>query len=129
MVNILSSSSLPKGGGARVDRDGIDSTITMFNPWSYIPDTESEETIAPVMHLIRRHKPNSGGFGKFRGGTGTENVTMVYNSDQFTLTHYGSGRKIPSNQGLFGAIPARPRYSTGRPAWICRKCWPRCPDD
>jgi N-methylhydantoinase B len=104
-VNILSSSSLPKGGGARIDRDGIDSTVTMFNPWSYIPDTESEETIAPVMHLIRRHRPNSGGFGKFRGGTGTENVTMVYNCDEFTLTHYGSGRKIPSNQGLFGGYP------------------------
>ena len=104
-VNILTSSSMAKGGGARIDKDGIDSSIIMYNPWSYISDVEAEETILPILHLARRHRPNSGGMGKFRGGTGTQNWTMVHKSPSFTLTKYGSGNKIPSNQGLFGGYP------------------------
>ena len=99
-VNILTSSSMAKGGGARIDKDGIDSSIIMYNPWSYISDVEAEETILPILHLLRRHRPNSGGLGKFRGGTGTENWTMVHRSPSFTMTKYGSANKIPSNQGL-----------------------------
>jgi N-methylhydantoinase B/oxoprolinase/acetone carboxylase alpha subunit len=104
-VNILTSSSMAKGGGARIDKDGIDSSIIMYNPWSYISDVEAEETILPIMHIARRHRLNSGGLGKFRGGTGTENWTMVHKSPSFTITKYGSGNKIPSNQGLFGGYP------------------------
>ncbi|MFC1906461.1 hydantoinase B/oxoprolinase family protein [Chloroflexota bacterium] len=104
-INIITSSSVSEGGGAVMDADGHDSTVTVFNPWTYISDAEAEETILPILHIARRHRPNSGGLGKFRGGTGTENWTMVYQSPSFTLTKYGSGQKTPSTQGLFGGYP------------------------
>jgi N-methylhydantoinase B len=104
-VHIITSSGTPRAGGARVDKDGIDSSVTMYNPWTYISDVESEETLLPIMHFVRTHRPDSGGFGKFRGGTGTENVTMIYNSNNITINHQGVGKRIPSNQGLFGGYP------------------------
>jgi N-methylhydantoinase B/oxoprolinase/acetone carboxylase alpha subunit/acetone carboxylase gamma subunit len=104
-ANILTSTSTPRGAGARVDRDGIDSSVTVYNPWTYISDSESEETLLPIINFTRMHRPDSGGFGKFRGGIGTENVTMIYNSPSMTINHIGTGKRIPENQGLFGGYP------------------------
>jgi N-methylhydantoinase B/oxoprolinase/acetone carboxylase alpha subunit len=104
-ANIITSTSTLRGNGARIDRDGIDSAGTIYNPWTYNSDSESEETLLPIINLTRMHRPDSGGFGKFRGGSGTESVTMIYNSPSMTINHIGTGKRIPENQGLFGGYP------------------------
>jgi N-methylhydantoinase B len=104
-VQVITSSGIMRATGGRVDKDGIDSSVTTYNPWTYISDVESEETLLPIMHLARAHRPDTGGFGKFRGGTGAENVTMIYDSKDMTMNHYGSSKRIPENQGLFGGYP------------------------
>lgn len=104
-VHVIMSHGTPRATGARIDKDGIDSSVTMYNPWTFISDVESEETLLPIIHLFRAHRPDSGGFGKFRGGTGVESLTMVYGSDSISMNHYGAGKRIASNQGMFGGYP------------------------
>lgn len=104
VVQSLTSPGVP-GGGAVLDHDGSDSSVTMFNPWTYLSDVESEELAAPIVHLALSHRPDSGGFGKFRGGSGVTNVTLIHNSPSVGITKYGTGNKISLNQGMFGGYP------------------------
>jgi N-methylhydantoinase B/oxoprolinase/acetone carboxylase alpha subunit len=99
------TSSVSPGGGALLDHDGHDANCTYFNPWTYLTDCESEEQGLPIIHLARYLRANSGGFGKFRGGCGMTNVTMIHDSPSVGITKWGSGGKIPLNQGLFGGYP------------------------
>lgn len=110
VVQTIASNFVPCGIGALVDHDGIDSSITMYNPWSYVTDAESEELGLPIIHLSRNHRPDTGGFGKFRGGNGVTHVTMIHDSPSIGLTKYGTGNKMPSNQGLFGGYPGAASY-------------------
>ncbi|MCL5958650.1 MAG: hydantoinase B/oxoprolinase family protein, partial [Chloroflexi bacterium] len=108
--NFLTSSAMAAGGGARIDADGIDSSVDMFNPWTYVSDAEGEEMLLPVLHLTKRHRADAGGFGRFRGGTGVEHITMIHGSDQVSVLHFGSGGKVPINAGLFGGYPGASSY-------------------
>ncbi len=104
--NILSQVWPSSGDGARCLKDGIDSSVQLFNPWSYSADTEGEEAMMPVIHWVTKHRPDSGGFGKFRGGTGVKAIDIVHASEQISTYVIGSGGKIPINQGLFGGYPS-----------------------
>lgn len=108
--NYLTSSAMAAGGGARIDKDGMDSSVDMFNPWTYISDAEGEEMLLPVLHIAKRHRPNSGGFGRFRGGNGVEHITMIHGSELISVLHFGSGGKVPVNSGLFGGYPGVSSY-------------------
>lgn len=110
VVQTIASNFVPCGMGALVDHDGIDSSITMYNPWSYVTDVESEELGLPIIHISRNHRPDSGGFGRFRGGNGVTHITMIHGSPSIGLTKYGTGIKVPSNQGLFGGYPGAASY-------------------
>lgn len=105
VVQTVTSNPVASGTGAVLDHDGIDSSVTIWNPWTYVNDVESEELALPIIHLTRNHRLDSGGFGQFRGGTGVTHVTMIHNSPAIGLTKYGTGNKVPSNQGLFGGYP------------------------
>lgn len=110
VVQTIASNFVPCGIGALVDHDGIDSSVTMYNPWSYVTDAESEELGLPIIHISRNHRPDTGGFGKFRGGNGVTHITMIHGSPSIGLTKYGTGNKVPSNQGLFGGYPGAASY-------------------
>jgi N-methylhydantoinase B/oxoprolinase/acetone carboxylase alpha subunit len=86
VVQTITSNPVAAGTGAVLDHDGISSSITIWNPWTYVNDVESEEIGLPLIHLTRNHRPDSGGFS-------------------IGLTKYGTGNKLPSNQGLFGGYP------------------------
>jgi len=109
-VQGITSKTMAAGGGARVDKDGVDSSVTIFNPWTYVNDAESEEFLMPMLHVTSKHRPDSGGFGKFRGGSGVEHISMIHGSDSTSLIHYGCGGKIPTQQGLFGGYPGSSSY-------------------
>lgn len=90
------------GLSARHDMDGIDSFGFPHGPWGKGPDVEDIERAFPLLHLYQKSMPDSGGFGRYRGGNG---VTLAYAVHQvpyavFTATTKES--KFPTHTGLFG---------------------------
>ncbi|MGD0485698.1 MAG: hydantoinase B/oxoprolinase family protein [Syntrophorhabdales bacterium] len=109
--NVLSNAWPASGMGGRYLRDGIDSSIQYFNPWSYTADSEGEEAFMPVLHWLVKHRANSGGFGKWRGGSGVKVLDIVHGSNNITTYAIGTGGKIQLNQGLFGGYPSACVYT------------------
>ncbi|MDO8785603.1 MAG: hydantoinase B/oxoprolinase family protein, partial [Syntrophales bacterium] len=109
--NILSNVWPASGMGGRYGRDGIDSSIQYFNPWNYTADSEGEEVVMPVLHWIIEHRANSGGFGKWRGGSGVKTIDIVQGTNFVATYVVGTGGKIQVNQGLFGGYPSACGYS------------------
>ena len=65
----------------------------------------------PVLHWVVKHRANSGGFGKWRGGSGVKTIDIVHGTN-FVVTYViGTGGKIQVNQGLFGGYPSACVYS------------------
>ena len=93
------------GTGGTPFRDGVDTGANMLNPTSRISDVEIIELGVPVMYLARRNVPDSGGFGKSRGGMGGEAIYMVYGTDQLVFGTMGLGKKTPGGHGIFGGYP------------------------
>lgn len=104
-ANVIGSMGYASGGGGRIGRDGIDSSMTYYTPWCFIADTEGEESLAPLFRLMQRQAADSGGFGKWRGGVSIEGIDIVHGSDKVLTYFIGSGGKIPPSQGLFGGYP------------------------
>jgi N-methylhydantoinase B len=93
------------GTGGTPFRDGVDTGANMLNPTSRISDVEIIELGMPFMYLARRNVPDSGGFGKFRGGMGGESIYMVYGTDQLVFGTMGLGKKTPGGHSIFGGYP------------------------
>ena len=103
--NVLGHVSWTSGGGARLGRDGIDTSVSYHTPWCYASDQEGEEALAPLLRLVARQSPDSGGFGKWRGGACTEGINIAHKSDQITAYLLGTGKAIQLTEGLFGGYP------------------------
>ncbi|MBW2119926.1 MAG: hydantoinase B/oxoprolinase family protein [Deltaproteobacteria bacterium] len=94
-----------EGMGARVDMDGVDSNSFIFSPTSRAYDAEETEAEMPIMHLYQKHRKDSCGFGKFRGGSGTESAYVVHHVPKVAMFSGGRETHIRSVQGLFGGYP------------------------
>jgi N-methylhydantoinase B/oxoprolinase/acetone carboxylase alpha subunit/acetone carboxylase gamma subunit len=106
-INAVMSVDAQRGDGGKLHKDGIDSSVQRMNPWGYVSDEESEEILSPALWLTQRQLPDSGGFGKYRGGLSTYNMLMVHPKAQNTFSmSIGLGYKAPFSQGLFGGYPA-----------------------
>ena len=57
------------GGGAMSNRDGIDTGGHTSSLRATIANVESYELRYPILYLYRRQTPDSGGPGRYRGGT------------------------------------------------------------
>ena len=93
------------GGGARVGKDGMNGPFNSYNPWQYFADTEGYETIVPILRIAVNTYPDSGGFGKWRGGQHTYAINMCHNSPYSVNSNLGCNARINANQGLFGGYP------------------------
>ncbi|MHB0979058.1 MAG: hydantoinase B/oxoprolinase family protein [Thermoleophilia bacterium] len=109
--NILSNLWPASGMGGRFGRDGIDSSVQYFNPWNFTADAEGEEALMPVLHWVVKHRPNSGGFGRWRGGVGVKGIDVAHRSNLVFTYVIGTGGKIQLNQGLFGGYPSACIYA------------------
>lgn len=109
--NVLSNAWPASGMGGRYGRDGIDSSVHYFNPWTYTADSEGDEASMPVLHWVAKHRPNSGGFGRWRGGSGVKAIDIVQGTDKVATLMVGAGGSIPLNQGLFGGYPSACVYA------------------
>lgn len=103
--DILSYPFNTEGMGARVDMDGVDSNSFIYSPTSRGYDAEETEAEMPILHLYQRHRKDSCGFGKFRGGTGTESAYIIHHVPEVAMFSGGRETHIRSVQGLFGGYP------------------------
>ena len=92
------------GLGARPNRDGVDTGGHMNIPSGGISDIERIEMQYPFIYLSRRHVKDGAGFGKYRGGYGSERLLFVYGSTDVTANYRPYGA-VPNGFGLFGGYP------------------------
>ena len=98
------------GSGARGVMDGIDAGYAAWNPQSDMGHIEVWEQMIPQVYLGRRIRPDSGGFGKFRGGNGFEALWMNYYSDDVTMGAFASVTRVWDSMGMFGGYPGAANY-------------------
>ena len=94
------------GGGARTDRDGIDSGGIPHSMASRVANVEVLESRAPLLQLYRRQRCDSGGPGRFRGGVSLESGGIAHRGSGPSLYQtLASGVAVPGGRGLSGGLP------------------------
>jgi N-methylhydantoinase B/oxoprolinase/acetone carboxylase alpha subunit len=106
------------GSPARGLADGETSGWCIYTPNADFGNAEVVELYYPILYIGRNIEPDSGGYGKFRGGLGHTAVWMVKNTPEmkYQCGCAGMRSKILPNHGMFGAYPTwpdRPSYAAG----------------
>ncbi|MCP5044332.1 MAG: hypothetical protein GY944_25155 [bacterium] len=104
-----------QGSPARGYSDGQNSAWCIYTPEADFGNAEVSELYYPILFIGRNVAPDSGGFGKFRGGLGHTAVWMVYNTPglEYQCGDAGMRSKTVANHGMYGAypcVPDRPAY-------------------
>jgi len=94
------------GGGARIDKDGIDACGFWWSGMADAVDIEHEELQYPFFHLFRKVAIDQGGPGKHRGGSGVSAGLVIHDTPQFYFATAGISYKFPIDTGLFGGYSA-----------------------
>jgi N-methylhydantoinase B len=94
------------GLGATPTRDGVNTGGHMNIPSGGISDVERIEMQYPFIYFTRRHVPDGGGFGKYRGGAGSERLLMIYGSQDASVDFRPYAAIPHGSCGLFGGYPA-----------------------
>lgn len=97
-------------GGGRSFADGVDVGGEIPNPIGRMANVETTESHFPVRYLFRRATGDSGGPGKYRGGTALEYAIQQHDSPDGGI-HYvvsGKGTKFSMSDGLGGGYPGAP---------------------
>ena len=106
---VNSFESAAEGVGASAVKDGISHAAAIWNPEGDMGDMEIWELAEPLLYLGRSIKPNTAGYGKYRGGSGYETLRMVYGAKDWTMFFMGNGY-MSSDCGLMGGYPAASGY-------------------
>jgi N-methylhydantoinase B/oxoprolinase/acetone carboxylase alpha subunit len=94
-----------EGHGARPDKDGVHA---YGFPWGHAarsPDVEDTEMEHQYMRLWYKLRKDSGGYGTYRGGAGTEAALVPRHVPILFWTVYSKCSYIPVTLGLFGGYP------------------------
>ena len=94
-----------EGHGARIDMDGVDA---YGFPWAHAaraPDVEESETEFQFLRLYYLLRRDHGGYGKWRGGAGSEMAMAIRHVDQVRWSTRSRNAKITCAVGLFGGYP------------------------
>jgi N-methylhydantoinase B len=97
-------------GGGRSFADGVDVGGEIPNPIGRMANVETTESHFPVRYLFRRATSDSGGPGRYRGGTSLEYAMQQHDSPDGGI-HYvvsGKGTKFSMSDGLGGGLPGAP---------------------
>ena len=101
------------GFGATPLRDGINTGGYINIPAGGISDVERIELQYPFLYFTRQHTMNGGGPGKYRGGTSSCKMVMIYGSQDFTVPYARREGYAIGGYGLFGGYPIGPGGTTG----------------
>ncbi|MFP6600353.1 MAG: hydantoinase B/oxoprolinase family protein [Deltaproteobacteria bacterium] len=104
------------GSPARGFADGENSAWCIYTPNADFGNAEIAELYYPILYLGRNIEPDSGGYGRFRGGLGHTAVWMVHNTTgiEYQCGCAGIRSRTISNHGMYGAypsVPDRPSYA------------------
>ncbi|GAA4700245.1 hydantoinase B/oxoprolinase family protein [Pseudonocardia yuanmonensis] len=92
------------GAGAQPIGDGMDVGGALAQPQNSLPDIEINEFAYPILYLWRRLNQNSGGPGKYRGGTGLDLAWTPWYTTGGQEHTMLSCWQVPPN-GAFGGYP------------------------
>ncbi len=97
-------------GGARSFADGVEIGGEIPNPISRMANVETVEGTFPVRYLFRRRAIDSGGPGRYRGGTGGEMALVPHKAPDGGIDYVisGKGTRHPMSEGLAGGWPGAP---------------------
>jgi N-methylhydantoinase B/oxoprolinase/acetone carboxylase alpha subunit len=106
------------GAPARGIADGESSAWCIYTPNADFGNAEVSELFYPILYLGRNLEPDSGGYGRFRGGLGHTAVWLVHNTPgiEYQCGCAGMRSKVVANHGMFGAYPTWPdrgSYASG----------------
>ena len=113
-VHVIGSTTEALGGagGARFGADGVDVGGEIPNPISRMANVETNEARYAIRYLFRRRMKDSGGPGRFRGGTGGEYAIVPHDAPDreigFVLS--GKGIEYPMGHGINGGYPGGPGH-------------------
>lgn len=96
---------LAAGSAAFPSRDGVEAGGPITSPVSAIADVERNEQVVPLFYFHRRLSIDTGGAGRFRGGTGVEialTLGGIERAQALIMTH---GAEVPNSLGLGGGFP------------------------
>lgn len=99
------------GSPARGFADGENSAWCIYTPNADFGNAEVTELYYPILYLGRNIEPDSGGYGRFRGGLGHSAVWMVHNTPSgidYQCGDAGMRSKVVANHGMYGAYPTWP---------------------
>lgn len=99
------------GSPARGFADGENSAWCIYTPNADFGNAEVTELYYPILYLGRNIEPDSGGYGRFRGGLGHTAVWMVHNTPtgiEYQCGDAGMRNKVLANHGMYGAYPTWP---------------------
>ena len=101
---------LGQSSGARGIADGIEHG--MYNPEPDMGNTEIMEFPSAGIFIGSRVIPDSGGFGKYRGGFNLCSTQMMYGAEWVIgeIMPLNPGRRLLQNRGLFGGYPGNVFY-------------------
>ncbi|HWA80822.1 MAG TPA: hydantoinase B/oxoprolinase family protein [Acetobacteraceae bacterium] len=97
--------SMAGGGGASLDRDGLDGSGDYDVPRPAIANVEANEALGPILYLFRSFVPDTGGAGRRRGGASTGLALLPYDVDGLDAMVIGHGVEVPNSIGLSGGLP------------------------
>jgi N-methylhydantoinase B len=93
------------GAGAAPYRDGVDTAGHPNIPSGGINDIERIELHYPFLYFTRNHVTDGAGYGKYRGGAGTQRIYMIYGSQDLHLDFRPYEGVPQSGHGLLGGYP------------------------
>jgi N-methylhydantoinase B len=96
------------GSGARAYKDGVDSGGMPIAMMIKMNNVEMLEQFYPIYHLYRRRLTDSGGAGKWRGGTGVVSAITPGRGVQLSISTFSGGALISTHgaPGVSGGYPS-----------------------
>ncbi len=95
------------GMGALADRDGEEACANVWTPKSQVDNLEALEELFPWLFLCKKEVIDTGGSGKFRGGVGTFQAVIPWDTDSSIELHsLGLGYEARGTYGLAGGYPS-----------------------
>lgn len=94
------------GGGALAYRDGDNTCSNLWTTKPQVTNIERAEEHFPWLYLWRKEAMDTGGPGKYRGGTGCTNAIISYGIGEMGVHDMGLGMEPRLANGLAGGYPA-----------------------
>jgi N-methylhydantoinase B len=99
------------GSGGRPGEDGVDGTMVMLNFLKNVPTEVLEREMPEILIWRYALRPDSGGAGEYRGGTGIE-IEFETSVANTTVTSRCMERYIFPPPGRMGGLPGATGYTT-----------------